>query len=45
MQEFSFSIINAIAQGLRKETGAIRSDRGVSEIVNMQLRASGPEPY
>ena len=45
MQEFSFSIISAIAQGLRKEIGAIRSDRGTSEMVNMQLRASGPEPY
>ncbi len=45
MREFQFSIINSIAQGLRKESGAIRSDQGVSEIVNMQLRPSGPEPY
>lgn len=45
MQEFSFSLISAIVQGLRKESGAIRSDQGVSEMVNMQLRQSGPEPY
>ena len=45
MKEFSFSLIKSIAQGLRKESGAIRSDLGVSEMVNMQLRASGPESY
>lgn len=45
MKEFSFSLISAIAQGLRKESGAIRSDQGTSEMVNMQLRTFGPEPY
>jgi len=45
MKEFSFSIIGSIAQGIRNKLGAIRSDKGATSIVNMQLRETGPEPY
>lgn len=45
MKEFSFSIFDALSQGVRRKLGAIRTNKGATELFNFQLREDGPEPY
>lgn len=45
MKEFSFSIFDALSQGMRKKVGSRRSNKGATSLINFQLREDGPEPY